>query len=316
MHTSTSPFYPLVASCETSAGMMEGKIGESLIQDCIHFAMDFRKEVVSLKKTSKSWYYDIWQPENINTTQAWPLDNNKDWHGFSNIENDYLYLDPIKVTILLPGIKDNKLEKHGIPASILAAFLEDHGIIVEKTGPYSMLFLFSIGMTKAKSMRLLAVLNKFKQMYDQNLSVKEMLPSVYGEYPQFYKNKTIQDISQTLHKVITKHNLPEVMYHAFDRLPAFVMNPHRAYQKLLKGGSEKILLDDLEGRTSAVMILPYPPGIPLIMPGEKIDNKSKVILEFLMMLEDIGNHLPGFETAIHGTERGDDRKLYVKVIAE
>ncbi|MDC0535223.1 lysine decarboxylase LdcC [Francisellaceae bacterium] len=314
MHTSTSPFYPIVASCEVSASMMKGKVGESLINDCIHYAMDFRKEVIKLKAESSNWFYDIWQPESIDKTKAWPIDTKSDWHGFKNTTDDYLYLDPIKVTVVLPGIKNDELQKEGIPASIVAAFLEDHGIIVEKTGPYTMLFLFSIGITRAKSMRLLAVLNKFKQMYDDNLKVKEVLPSIYQAHPEFYAKKTIQEIANKQHELIVKHNLPDVMYHAFDNLPEFVMNPHRAYQHLIKSKTKKVCLDDLEGQTSAVMVLPYPPGIPLIMPGEKVTAHSRVILEFLLMLEDIGSHLPGFENEIHGLETGDDGKLYIKVI--
>ncbi|MFZ9036121.1 MAG: lysine decarboxylase LdcC [Francisellaceae bacterium] len=314
MHTSTSPFYPIVASCEVSAAMMQGKLGHSIIQECINLAVDFRKEIVQLRKESSSWFYDIWQPENISKTKAWPLDKKSSWHGFNQIEDDYLYLDPVKVTVLLPGIENGKLQAFGIPASIVAQFLEDHGIIVEKTGPYSMLFLFSMGITKAKSMKLVTVLNKFKQFFDQDLTIKQMLPSIYDADPVFYKGKTIQEISRILHQVISKHNLPDVMYHAFDHLPEFVMNPHRAYQKLVKGQTQKIPLEQLEGHTSAVMILPYPPGIPVIMPGERIHKDSRVILDFLLMLEDIGKTLPGFGSDIHGVEAEEDGTLYVKVL--
>jgi len=314
MHTSTSPFYPIVASCEVSAAMMKGKLGYHVINDAINEAIDFREEIIKLKNQSNNWFYDIWQPENISHKECWKLDNDATWHGFKNVDDDYLYLDPLKVTVLLPGIKNNKLTEHGIPANIAAAFLEDHGIIVEKTGPYSMLFLFSLGITNAKAKKLLAVLNKFKQMYDENLPVKKVLPTIYNEHPDFYKNKTIQEISNIQHQLILKHDLPNTMYHAFDKLPEFVINPHQAYQHLLKKKTKKICIDNLLNETSAVMILPYPPGIPIIMPGEKITKDSKVILDFLLMLEDIGKQLPGFESEIHGLEKGEDDRLYVKVL--
>ena len=315
MHTSTSPFYPIVASCEVSAAMLKGRVGYHLINDTIECAMDFRREVIKLEKASpKSWFYGVWQPPEVTNADAWALHTSDTWHGFKNVDKDHLYLDPVKVTLLLPGIKNNRLEKVGIPATIVAAFLEDHGIIVEKTGPYSMLFLFSVGITRAKSMRLLAVLNKFKQMYDANLSVKDILPSVYHAHPDFYTDKKIQDIAQSLHQLMVKHNISDTMYHAFDTLPEFVMSPHQAYQKLIKQQTKKICIDDLIGQTSAVMVLPYPPGIPLIMPGEKITKNTKPILEFLLMLEEIGSHLPGFETEIHGLEMNDTGRLCIKVI--
>lgn len=316
MHTSTSPFYPLVASCEISAAMLTGKIGLHLISDVIGNAINFRNEIIKFRKKSSSWFYDVWQPTNINKIEAWSLHPNDKWHGFQQLDSDHLYLDPIKVTLLLPGIENSELQSEGIPAAVVAAFLADNGIIVEKTGPYCLLFLFSMGITRAKSMRLLAVLNKFKQMYDSNLSVKEVLPSIYMEHPNFYAGKKIQEIAQTLHKVICKHNLPHVMYHAFNQLPEFVMNPHKAYQKFIKNQTEKILLSDLVGETSAVMVLPYPPGIPLIMPGEKITESSNIILEFLLMLEDIGKQLPGFDIEIHGVKKEADNQLYLSVIKE
>lgn len=315
MHTSTSPFYPIVASCEISAAMLKGRVGYHLMNDTIERAMDFRKQIVKLNKASKTWFYDVWQPSEIDKAAAWPLKPTDQWHGFKQVDEDHLYLDPVKVTVTLPGIKHNKIEEKGIPAAIVSAFLEDHGIIVEKTGPYSMLFLFSIGITRAKSMRLLAVLNKFKQMYDENLLVKQVLPHIYEQDPKFYKNKKIQEIADSLHQVMVKYNLPEVMYHAFDQLPEYVMSPHQAYQKLVKSQTTKVCIDDLIGQTSAVMVLPYPPGIPLIMPGEKVTHETKAILDFLQMLEEIGQHLPGFETEIHGLETGEDGRLYIKVIA-
>ena len=316
MHTSTSPFYPIVASCEISAAMLKGRVGYHLINDTIECAMDFRREIVKLNQAAKTWFYEVWQPEGVVKADAWALKPADKWHGFKDLDADHLYLDPVKVTLLLPGIKNNQLEQAGIPAAIVAPFLEDHGIIVEKTGPYSMLFLFSVGITRAKSMQLLAALNKFKQLYDDNAEVKDVLPGIYQAHPQFYSDKKIQDIAQSLHEVMVKHKLPDTMYHAFDKLPELIMNPHQAYQKLIKRQTRKICIDDLVGQTSAVMVLPYPPGIPLILPGEKITKDTQVILEFLLMLEEIGAHLPGFETEIHGLEQGDDGRLYIKIISD
>ena len=106
------------------------------------------------------------------------------------------------------------------------------------------------------------------------------------------------------------------MYHAFDTLPKVIMTPHQAYQKLIKQEIERIPLANLKGEVCAVMILPYPPGVPLIMPGEQITNDSESVLDFLLMLDDIGNAFPGFATEIVGVEIGADGKSYVQVIRE
>ncbi len=315
MHTSTSPFYPMIASCEVSVAMMTGQQGHHLVNETILLAMDFRAEIKRLKKQSSDWYFDVWQPNSAKKSSCFPLKPDEKWHGFKQIDNDHLFLDPIKVTVLLPGIKNETLDEWGIPASIVEKFLATHGIIVEKTGPYSMLFLFSVGITQAKSMALLMALNKFKQLYDTNALVKIMLPELYQAHPEFYEKMSIQTLAKNIHALMCEFDLPKAMYHAFDTLPKMTMTPHHAYQKLIKQEIKRVPLEKLKNETCAVMILPYPPGVPLIMPGESITDECEHILDFLKMLDSIGQALPGFETMIHGTETDEDGIKYVQVLA-
>ncbi|MFP1455270.1 hypothetical protein ACLB1O_21445 [Escherichia coli] len=57
----------------------------------------------------------------MDTTECWPLRSDSTWHGFKNIDNEHMYLDPIKVTLLTPGMeKDGTISDFGIPASIIA----------------------------------------------------------------------------------------------------------------------------------------------------------------------------------------------------
>ncbi|MEW5691626.1 lysine decarboxylase LdcC, partial [Comamonas kerstersii] len=67
MPTSTSPQYGIVASTETAAAMMRGNTGRKLMQDSIDRAIRFRKEIKRLKGESEGWFFDVWQPENIET---------------------------------------------------------------------------------------------------------------------------------------------------------------------------------------------------------------------------------------------------------
>ncbi|EAQ0809899.1 lysine decarboxylase LdcC, partial [Salmonella enterica] len=115
---------------------------------------------------------------------------------------------------------------------------------------------------------------------------------------------------------IRHHNLPKLMYKAFDTLPQMIMNPHKAFQKELHGEVMEVYLEELLGKVSANMILPYPPGVPLVMPGEKLTEKNKPVLEFLQMLCEIGSHYPGFETDIHGAYRQPDGRYTVKVLKQ
>ena len=78
--------------------------------------------------------------------------------------------------MLTPGLdKNGELEKTGIPATLVSKFLEDRGIIVEKTGPYNILVLFSIGVDDTKAHSLLRSLNEFKSLYDASLDRKSVV---------------------------------------------------------------------------------------------------------------------------------------------
>lgn len=77
---------------------------------------------------------------------------------------------------------------------------------------------------------------------------------------------------------------------------------------------ETIELENLVGRISANMILPYPPGVPLLMPGEMITEESRVVFDSLLMLCSIGRHYPGFKTDIYGVKCDEDGVYRIRVL--
>jgi lysine decarboxylase len=221
------------------------------------------------------------------------------------------------VTILTPGMSElGDMAAEGIPAALVAKFLDQRGVVVEKTGPYNLLFLFSIGIDKTKAMSLLRGLTEFKRAFDLNLRVKNMLPDLYAEDPDFYRNMRIQTLAAGIHNMIRQHDLPRLMLQAFDTLPEMKMTPHQAFQQQVTGNVETVSIDRLIGRVSANMILPYPPGVPLVMPGEMITEASRAVLDFLLMLCTIGEHYPGFETDIHGATLTEEGRYLVRVLKE
>lgn len=318
MHTTTSPNYSIVASIETAAAMLRGNPGRRLINRSVERALHFRREIQRLREESDGWFFDIWQPDGIDEAECWPIQpGEEEWHGFIDADRDHMYLDPIKVTILTPGMSEQgEMAEEGIPAALVAKFLDERGIVVEKTGPYNLLFLFSIGIDKTRAMGLLRALIDFKRAYDLNLRVKNILPDLYAEDPDFYRNMRIQTLAQGIHQMVRQHDLPRLMLKAFDVLPEMKMTPHRAFQLQVKGLVETVEIDQMIGRVSANMILPYPPGVPLVMPGEMITDSSRAVLDFLLMLCAIGRHYPGFETDIHGAKLTEDGRYLVRVLKQ
>ena len=297
------------------AFMMHGNVGRRLIDESIDRAIRFRKEIKRLREESDSWFFDVWQPENIGTKECWELKPEDKWHGFRNIDQEHMYLDPIKVMLLTPGLNgDGTMAERGIPASIVSKYLDDRGVIVEKTGPYNLLFLFSFGIDNTKAMGLLRELCNFRRDYDRNLEIKEAIPSLYKKDPSFYDGMRLQELAQGIHKLIVEHDLPNMMFHAFETLPKMVMTPFDAFQRELNGEVEEVRIQDMQDKVNANMILPYPPGVPLVMPGEMLTADNRAVLDFMLMLCEIGEHFPGFETDIHGAYRQPDGSYTVKVL--
>jgi len=79
------------------------------------------------------------------------------------------------------------------------------------------------------------------------------------------------------------------------------------------GHVESVEIDNLMGRTLAVMLVPYPPGIPVIMPGERLTPETKSIHDYVMEARVFDTRFPGFETDIHGLrfEPGPNGRRYL-----
>ena len=175
MHTSTSPQYGIIASCDVAAAMMEQPAGRALVQETIDEALSFRRAMTSVKTELKdSWWFDVWQPESMASKPSsnptdWQLKPGDKWHGFEGLAANHVRVDPIKVTILTPGLSaDGTMQDFGIPAGIVTKFLSSRRIEIEKTGLYSFLVLFSMGITKGKWSTLVTELLNFKDLYDAN----------------------------------------------------------------------------------------------------------------------------------------------------
>lgn len=321
MHTSTSPQYSIIASTDVSARMMDHS-GEYLTDECLTEAIAFRQAMVRLgreikQRSSKDWWFDVWQPDKVgNKTFAnvdpevlrtradvWELKPNADWHGFGDLGKEYCMLDPIKVTVLSPGLsRAGNLERSGIPAPLVSLFLDSRGIVVEKTEPYSFLVLFSLGITKGKWGSLIAGLMDFKRAYDANTPLEEALPGLVRDYPASYGEMGLRDLAEEMHAAMGDTRLLEMMDAAFTILPDAVMHPRNTFAELVRGNVEHIPVTDMIDRVVAMQLVPYPPGIPLMMPGERVSEKKRAVVDYLLALQNFDGRFPGFEHDTHGVE--------------
>ena len=216
MHTSTSPQYGIIASCDVAAAMMEQPAGRALVQETIEEALSFRRAMAAVRKQAHpSWWFDVWQPDAVakrpaETKSDWVLKPGDRWHGFEGLAKNHVLVDPIKVTILTPGLAaDGEMQKVGIPAAIVVKFLSSRRIEIEKTGLYSFLVLFSMGVTKGKWSTLVTELLNFKDLYDANAPLKRVLPALADAHPEAYASMGLKDLCDQVHQSYREDNLPE-----------------------------------------------------------------------------------------------------------
>jgi arginine decarboxylase len=344
MHGSTSPFYPMIACLDVASAMMDGPGGRALVEGAISEAIQFRKRVVTLgRELAKGsdggapWFFGVWQPDEVRDPRSnsvslfadapddlletepscWSLEPQQSWHGFGELDSGYCMLDPTKVTLTTPGIDAaGHLAETGIPAPVVASYLDNHRVEVEKTGDYSLLLLFSIGTTRGKWGTLLEGLLGFKRAYDSGQSITEAIPDLAAAYPDRYGATTLRELCDEMHAEVRARGTIQLLDRAFGELPAPAMNPGAAYRRLVRARIERVPVSKMADRVSAVMVVPYPPGIPILMPGERAGAIDGPVLSYLLALEDFDAKFPGFVHDIHGVQRDEHGIFAIECVSE
>ncbi|GAA5179862.1 arginine/lysine/ornithine decarboxylase [Niveibacterium umoris] len=315
MHTSTSPQYAIIASCDVAAAMMEPPGGTALVEESISEALDFRRAMRKVdEEWGADWWFKVWGPDyladdGMALREDWMLRAGDHWHGFGKLAEGFNMLDPIKATIITPGLDvEGHFADWGIPANILTKYLSEHGIIVEKTGLYSFFIMFTIGITKGRWNTMVTELQQFKDAYDSNQPLWRQMPEFIAKQPR-YEKIGLKDLCQQIHDFYAAHDVARLTTEMYlsDMEPA--MRPTDAWSKMAHREIERVSIDELEGRITAMLVTPYPPGIPLLIPGERF---NATICNYLKFVRDFNERFPGFETDVHGlvSEVVDGKKKY------
>ncbi|SNB71337.1 arginine decarboxylase [Arboricoccus pini] len=326
----TSPLYALLASNEIGAAMMDGPGGRSLTDDVIRESIAFRQALARAHREYAQrgdWFFWPWNAPAILDREtggsvpfadadpvilardpaAWILGKDEAWHGFGDIPDGWAMLDPIKVGIVCPGIDDaGEMLERGIPAAVLNAYLHHNGIIPSRTTDFMILCLFSMGVTKGKWGTLISVLLDFKQDYDENRRLVECLPNLVAVDRRKYGRLGLKDLADMMFEQMKVSRMEQWQAKAFGTLPIPVMPPRLAAGLLNEGEAELLPLDQLTDRVAGVGIIPYPPGIPIIMPGESFGPADGPWLSYMRALQDWRIAFPGFGKEVEGSVVKDD----------
>lgn len=330
MHASTSPFYPLFASLDVNAKMQEGEAGRSLWADCVKTTIDARKLLLDTCHHIKPFIPNKvrgadWKsyPTNLisQDLEFFKFVPGEKWHSFEGYGESQYFVDPCKFMLTTPGInvETGEYEDFGVPATILANYLRENGIIPEKNDLNSILFLMTPAENKEKMDHLVSQIARFEKYLDEDAPLEDVLPGLYKHYEYRYHDYSIRQLCQEMHDFYKERNIKKIQKQMFrsEYMPKSVINPQDAHFAFLRGQAELVRMEDAEGRVAAEGALPYPPGVLCCFPGEVWGGP---VLKYFLAWQEAMGRMPGFAPELQGVYVEDNgrggKQVYCYVLKE
>jgi arginine/lysine/ornithine decarboxylase len=340
-----------------NAKLHAGKAGEMLWDRCIELGVEARKKIREFGRhyakkgrgAEERWFFDPFVPDVVTIRgskltkdatnvaweelptevlkreqQCWTFDPKAKWHGYSGYSKDYAMVDPCKLMLLTPGIdrKTGEYLDFGVPATVLANYLREQRIVPEKCDLNSILFLLTPADDESKLNTLIAKLVKFKDLWDRDAALGEALPTLYAQNRARYAGYSLRQVCQEMHDFYREANVKELQKKCFraESFPELAMSSKDAYEALVANEVDYVPLDEsIKGRIAATLALIYPPGIGVVVPGERWDDRAQPMLDYFSTFEESFNRFPGFNYEVQGVyqEQVDGRiKFYTYVVQE
>ena len=307
MHISTSPYYPLLAGLEMNAYLHQKK-GRELWQKAAITATELKKSILKRCRLLRPFTAPMvraasWEAhptEEILSDPAFFAISPKDsWHGFSHIAENLYLTDPCKV-LLTTG---------PLPAPLLSHWLERRHVTVEKSDFHTLLFLIEPSDRQEKCERLLSLFEECETTYEANAPMSSFAPDV-----TCLPGEGLKDYSLRCMDFLEKEQASRLSQTLFaeDHFPKAALTGRSAHQAFLKGARERVPLPKAKGRVSLEMILPYPPGITVLEPGEVWTDE---VVSYFLFLQKYKSAFPDFSPEILGVH-GNGNDAYVWVLKE
>jgi ornithine decarboxylase len=337
LQASTSPFYPLFSSLDVNAQIHGDKAGRVLWDDAIKLGIEARKavrkrfagfldpfvpDVVTYKGKKVKWE-DVPTDALASEQAFWELAPGATWHGYRHLGKGAAMVDPTKLMLTTRGIDHatGNYQATGIPATILTAFLRENNVIPEKNDLNSILFLMTPAIGEGKTAMLLAALERFKELHDADAPLTTLVPRLAARYQGRYAGYSVRQLCLEMHDFYRSRNVKELQRLSFryESFPEQAMTAREATDKLVGGEVDYIPMSSVRDRIAATLALIYPPGIGIIVPGERYDAAAQPMVDYFLVFEEGCNRFPGFSYEVQGVyqvvEEGKVR-FYTYVVKE
>ncbi len=297
--------YPIYASLTVNAYLTAGEGNKKWWDETLRMGIEWRKELLKRSKLFRPLvpdnFSDISTGELATQSKYWDLSAKDNWHGFKEIADGQAMIDPLKITVITPGIDIRKAQYQdsGIPGPVVAEFLMEKRIIRAKDDLNSLLFLLTPGDTKEELDILLDAFLEFEKLYFEDVPLTKVLPRLAAQYPKRYAGYTLKQLCQEMHNYYRQNKTFTLQKELFAKpdMQEYTMTPAKADQLFMKNQSELVNLEDIKGRVAVEGALPYPPGVFIVAPGEKWTD---IDLKYFEVLVGAIEQFPGFVPEIQG----------------
>jgi arginine decarboxylase len=291
-HTSTSPNLQIIASIDVARRQMELE-GYELVQKMIQLAIEMRRDINAHPLISK--YFHAATP-----AQMIPAEYRKS--GFADyaapgttiadtmrtLREDEFFLDPTRITLLCGNA--------GFDGSQFKALLAaDYDIQINKTSRNSVLVQININNTRSDHAHLLKSLADISRQLESRLAAggdagraafAARVKSLVQDVPELPNFSRFHDAFRDSAKSATAEgHMRDAYYMAYDAASCeYIKLDDRAIDERLKKGPELV---------SAKFVIPYPPGFPIMVPGQVVTPETIAFMRKLDVKE-----IHGFNAAL------------------
>ena len=281
-HTSTSPNYQILASLDVGRRQVELE-GFELVQKQIELAMSVREQVASNELLQRHFRFLVakdlvpaeYRPSGIDRY----YDTEKGWCAMEEAwTTDDFVVDPTRLTLYLgkTGIDGDTFKNKYL--------MDKYGIQINKTSRNTVLFMTNIGTTRSSVAYLIGVLVKIARELEWRTEEMSTVERKIHE-------RSVRSLSVDLPP------LPDFsrFHNAFlpsassgtpegDIRSAYFLAYDDSVCEYLRIDDDSIEKEMESGRdvVSTSFVIPYPPGFPILVPGQVI---SKEILDFMRALD-------------------------------
>ncbi|MCC6772147.1 MAG: ornithine decarboxylase [Gemmatimonadaceae bacterium] len=279
-HTSTSPNYQILASLDAGRRQVELE-GYEIVRRSLQLAMTLRERIRADPALTR--YFRILGPREMIPDLYRPsgLDAYfKPETGWQNLEpawaGDEFVLDPTRVTVDVgrTGLDGDQFKQ---------LLMNTYDIQINKTSRNTVLFMVHIGMSRGAIAHLVSVLSTIAEELDDRLQhagnaersvhdarvrglIEELppLPDFSRFHPAFL---------QTADSTTPEGDMRTAFYLAYDDAACEFVTLDRALSRSVAAGRTVVC---------ARFVTPYPPGFPVLVPGQVVTSE---ILDYLLALD-------------------------------